>query len=143
MSDTIAEMRTSLMEAADPRAWARKYPLPTVGAAAVAGFMAALAVVPKRKTGEEEMDPSLLERILADEQIADRVKELADEDETPKRAAGVVQSVASTLFQTFGPAIQRAITTAMVARAAAPDADEMAEAARDVADDERAQAESM
>ncbi len=123
-------MRTSLVEAADVRAWARKYPWATLGAATAAGFLAAAALKPRRTTAEEEDEPALLERILADEQIAERIKKLAEEDEKgARKRSSMLRSVASTLLDTFGPAIQQSIATALAARAATPEPEEVAEAA--------------
>jgi hypothetical protein len=131
ISDTLAQMRQSLKDSADVRAWARQYPWATLGAAAAAGFLAATAVIPKRRESEKEHEPMLMERILADEQIAARIKELAEEDENRPKRPGVVSSLAMTLLRTFGPAVQSAIASALAAKAAAPDPDDLAEAARE------------
>jgi hypothetical protein len=135
LAATLAEMRQSLKDSADVRAWAQKYPWATLGAAAAAGFLAASTVVPRRRSDSQEREPMLVERILADEQIAARIKELAEEDQSATKRSGLVSSVAMTLLRTFGPAVQSAIASALAARAAVPDADEVAQAAHDGAED--------
>ncbi len=128
-------MRQSLKDSADVRAWAKQYPWATLGAAAAAGFLAATAVIPKRRDSDAEHEPVLMERILADEQIAARIKELAEEDESRPKRFGVASSLAMTLLRTFGPAVQSAIASALAAKAVAPDPDEVADAAREGAEE--------
>ncbi len=125
ISNTIGRMRQSLVDAADVRAWARRYPWATVGAAAAAGFVAAAALVPgRRREQPEPREPSLLERILSDEQIAERLKQLAAEDEARPPRDSTARAVVSTLVQTFGPAVQSAILSALAAKAAPPETSE-------------------
>lgn len=136
ISKTIGNMRTSLAEAADVRAWARKYPWATLGAATAAGFLAAGALMPRRGTVEDEDEPGLVERILADEQIAERIKTLAKEDENGiRKRPSVLRSVAATLLETFGPAIQQSIATALAARATTPGPEEGAKATEQEGDE--------
>ena len=135
MGDTIEDMRTSMRDVADVRGWAQTYPWATLGAAAAAGFLAVVALKPKRREeAEAEEEPALLERILADEQIASRIKEIAEEDYTKPKRTSTLQSVAGMLLKTFGPAIQSAISTALAARAAAPGPEEVAEAEHNAAE---------
>jgi len=130
IEDTLARMRETLKDGADIRAWAQKYPWATVGASAAAGFLLASALRPKRHA-ENDTEPALLERILADEQIAERIKQISAEEETRPRRGGMLQSVGATLLKTFGPALQSAIASALAARAAAPDPEEVAAAAEE------------
>ena len=117
---TLDQMRASLKDAADVRAWARRYPWATLGVAAVAGFVAAKTVLPNRHRSPEDAEPALLEKILSDEKIAARVKELAEHEEGHRGGESVLQSVGMTLLRTFGPAVQSAITAALAAKAAQP-----------------------
>lgn len=124
-------MRETLKDGADLRAWVERYPWATIGASAAAGFLVASSLLPKRRTAEDT-EPALLERILSDEQIAERIKQISAEEETrPRRGSGMLQSVGSTLLKTFGPALQSAIASALAARAAAPDPEEVAAAAEE------------
>ncbi len=120
-------MRDSLGEAADVGAWTRRYPWATLGASVAAGFVVAAALLPGRRRGQaDQHEPALLERILADEKIAQRLKELAAEDQSPLAEAGLLQSVAGTLWKTFGPAVQSAVAAALAARVT-PEQDQPAE----------------
>lgn len=49
MSKALAEFKTRLGQGADPRAWAKEFPWITVGAAAVAGFVTATALIPSKE----------------------------------------------------------------------------------------------
>jgi ElaB/YqjD/DUF883 family membrane-anchored ribosome-binding protein len=125
MQATLEQMRASLKEAADVRAWARHYPWATLGVAAAAGFVAAKVVLPSRRRAAEEAEPALLEKILSDEKIAARVKELSEQEPGQHAGSGLLQSLGMTLLRTFGPAVQSAITAALAAKAAQPDAEEL------------------
>jgi len=118
-------MRDALGDAADIRAWTRRYPWAALGASVAAGFVVAAALMPGRRR-REDREPALLERILADETISKRLKELAEEDH--QRAGSrsqLLQSVAGTLWKTFGPSVQSAFAAAVATKAAQPeDADE-------------------
>jgi hypothetical protein len=126
---TLEQMRATLKDAADVRAWTRQYPWATLGVAAAAGFVAAKVVLPSRRRPCENEEPALLEKILSDEKIAARVKELSEQEPGQRDGSGMLQSVAMTLFRTFGPAVQSAITAALAAKAAKPDAEELWEEA--------------
>lgn len=65
-ADALAEAAGHLGTAADPRAWVRTHPWATLGAGAVAGFLAAATVVPSRKQSMERR-LKVLERSLRDE----------------------------------------------------------------------------
>jgi hypothetical protein len=126
---TLEQMRASLKDASDVRAWARHYPWATLGVAAAAGFVAAKVVLPSRRRASDDAEPALLEKILNDEKIAARVKELAEKEPGQREGSGMLQSVGMTLLRTFGPAVQSAITAALAAKAAQPDAEELSEEA--------------
>jgi hypothetical protein len=123
-------MRDTVKDGADYRAWVDRYPWATVGASAAAGFLIASSLLPKRR-GEEKSEPAFLERILGDEQIAERIKQLAAEEEIrPQRGGGLLKNVGTQLLKTFGPALQSAVASALAARASAPDTDDLAAAAQ-------------
>ncbi len=128
MTETIAGIRASAVRVCDVRGWARRFPWITLGAATAAGFLATTALrrsrQPKRR---DEEDPALLERILIDEQIANRLRELAAEDKAPKKRDSAVQDTLGILLKTFGPAVQSAITSALAAKAAAAEAAQQVE----------------
>jgi hypothetical protein len=113
---TVDEMRATLKDVGDVAAWARSYPWTTLGAAAATGFLVAAALAPRRKRRDDE-DAALQQRILTDEQIAARLRELAAEDDG-KRGPGPMQAMVSTLIKTLGPAVEAAVTAAITAKAA-------------------------
>lgn len=132
ISATIEEMRATLKDAGDLSVWAKRYPWASMGVATAAGFLAAAAFVPKRRHSSDD-EPEFLRRVLADEQIAERVKQIAEESPDHRRGGGgLVQSVAMSLLRTFGPALQTAVTSALAAKAVAPDAEDIAAAANGV-----------
>lgn len=120
ISRTLHEMRASLKDAGDVRAWARTYPWSTLGVAAAAGFLVAAAFVPRRGRGRDDQDAALLERILTDEQIESRLRELAKEDVGRPPREGVLHTLVTSLVKTFGPAVQSAVTAAIAARTPPP-----------------------
>ena len=75
--ETLHEMRETLKQAGDPRAWAREYPWSAMALAAAAGFLAITALVPRRQRRQTE---ALTDRILSDPQIAARIAELSGSD---------------------------------------------------------------
>jgi hypothetical protein len=117
ISRTLDDMRASLKDAGDVRAWARTYPWSTMGVAAAAGFLVAAALLPKRRPRDHE-NAALLERILTDEKIEARLRELAEEDARKPSREGLLHTLANALVTTFGPAIQTAVASALAARAA-------------------------
>jgi hypothetical protein len=114
IAHTLGEMRASLKDAGDVRAWARSYPWTTLGAAAATGFLVAAALAPSRRRRDKE-DAALQERILTDEQIAARLRELAAQDDKG-RGEGPLHAIIASLVKTLGPAVQSAVTAAILAR---------------------------
>src|SRR5690348_16195859 len=49
MSKAFAEMKARLGQGVDPKLWAKEYPWMTIGAAAVAGFLAAYTLIPSKE----------------------------------------------------------------------------------------------
>ena len=49
MSKAFAEMKARFGQGVDPKLWAKEYPWMTIGAAAVAGFLAAYTLVPSKE----------------------------------------------------------------------------------------------
>jgi hypothetical protein len=124
MSTTLAQMRQSAKDLVDVPGWTRRYPWTTVGVAAAAGFLAVTTLLPRRRSRRDEADPALLERILTDEQIAARLRELAAEDGGRSSRAGAVHSTVDILVRTFGPMVQSAVMSALAAKAAAAEVED-------------------
>jgi ElaB/YqjD/DUF883 family membrane-anchored ribosome-binding protein len=119
IDQTLARMRETLKQANDLKGWAREYPWATVGAAAAAGFLAAKLLAPRRHRSDEPS--TLLHRVLADDEIAARLRELADSthDEKPRRLGSLASTVMKMLAGTLESAIVAAVT-AQVQSAANP-----------------------
>jgi hypothetical protein len=126
IAHTVDQMRATFKQVGDVGAWARSYPWTTLGAAAATGFLVAAALAPRRKRRDEE-DQALQERILTDEQIAARLRELAAEDDGKGKGPGPMRAVVSTLIQALGPAVQAAVTSALAAKTAQQTAEATAE----------------
>lgn len=113
ISGAFAAFKADLMKGADPRAWAHQYPWVAVGAAAVAGFAAASAMVPSK----EEQAIKKLERI----ERALR-PEPAPAGPHPGHAAGQPgresKSLAGRLFSEVFSALKPALSSALAAYAA-------------------------
>jgi hypothetical protein len=60
---------------------------------------------------------------------------LAEEEEASPKRPGVASSLAMTLLRTFGPAVQSAIASSLAAKAAVPDPEDVAQAAREGAEE--------
>ncbi len=65
LSDTLRRMQADLKDGADIAAWARRYPWPTLGVAAAAGFFAAQALGPKRTSSDSNVADLLAEALAA------------------------------------------------------------------------------
>jgi len=116
IENTLRQMGESVKAVGNVQAWAREYPLPTVGVAAALGFLAASSVMKSRS--EPKASNTLVERLLADKVIANRIRELAAEDGTSD-AKPILGSLASPLFKALGDALQSAVVAAIAARSAA------------------------
>ena len=113
IGETLANMRATLKDAGDIKAWARQYPWPSVGAAAAIGFLAASVLAPGTKSNAKS--DSLLERILADDEIAARLKELSTADSSPRWP--MLNSMFSSLLKNLGGTLQSALIAAIAASA--------------------------
>ena len=109
IGETLANMRATLNNAADIKAWARQYPWPSVSAAAAIGLLAASVLAPGRKSAAKSA--SLLERILADEDISARLKELSSADSGLRWP--MLSSMFSSLLKNLGSTWQSALMAAI------------------------------
>jgi hypothetical protein len=82
----VGEMKQNLLHSADVRAWAVRYPLPTVAAAAAAGVGAGLAVRSAVSGKRDEPDGA------ADSKPAERAAPESDSNDNSAKAAGTVAS---------------------------------------------------
>lgn len=113
IGETLTNMRTTLKDAGDIKAWARQYPWPSVGAAAAIGFLAAGVLAPSRKSNGRP--DTLMERVLADEEISKRLKELSSADAGSRWP--MLSSMFSGLLQNFGGTLQSTLVATIAALA--------------------------
>ena len=132
------DLKGALAEGADPRAWMQQYPWATMGAAAVAGFVATTMLVPSR---EQQALKKLaeIERALNPEP---RRKTERERDEHPDSVDGKAgaddykagrQSFMTALMgeaiKAVRPALISLLTAGVTAKAAKPSQEEMQAAA--------------
>ena len=111
ISRSLGAVRASLKSAGDVKAWTREYPWPSLGLAAVAGFLAAEALVaPRRHTKEP---PGPLEHILTDEQITQRLHELAAAGGANSAWHRWLDSLISSLVQILGQVLQSVVVAVL------------------------------
>ena len=115
LKQAIGEFGRGLGHGVDPRAWTQQYPWMTLGAAAVAGFVAASAVIPSK----EQQALKHLERIekaLHPEQHEPK-HERVESDGKKVEKKGFLAAIAGDLIKAVGPALASALTAGMTAQA--------------------------
>jgi hypothetical protein len=116
IGQAFAALKADLAKGVDPTTLARQYPWATVGAAAVAGFLAASAVVPSK----EEQALKKLERI----ERALRPYPFTPDQPVNPAAAGAAanqnKSITGRIFSEVFSALKPALSSALAAYAAAP-----------------------
>lgn len=128
IKQTLHDMRHTLTETGGVRAWARSWHWPKAGMMAGAGAaLGALALAAraarrrKRAASEPAEAPTLLERLLANEEIAARLNAAA-KDEAPAQPLQW-QPMAAAMFKTLAGTLESvlvaAVTTHLQNRAAA------------------------
>jgi hypothetical protein len=131
MSKAFAEMKARLGQGADPKLWAKEYPWVTVGAAAVAGFLAAYTLVPSK----EEQALKRLARIeRALNPPRPRHEEHANGDEKKEEGKG---GMLSTILHEALGVVRPALVSLLTANLANPAAAGAAQASADPAEDEQ------
>jgi len=134
----LKEVTAKLGEGANPIEWAKRYPWASVGASAVAGFVAASLLIPSK---EQQALARLarIERALHPPPPKKQREEVSDSingDSTAKEArasTGLLTLLAREAIGAVKPAIISLLTAGVTAKAAKPTQDEM-EAAAESAD---------
>ena len=119
MAHAWLDFSRGIAQGADPREWTRDYPLIALTAAAGAGFVAAVRLIPSK---EEQALKKLaaLERALHPPQpVVAPVSADGATDATYKKS--IWSTVFGDLIRAMGPALSSAITAAVTAKAAEPD----------------------
>jgi hypothetical protein len=119
LSVTLERMRADLGDSADLSAWARRYPWPTVGIAAAAGFLAVVAVGSPASSAATEASSPLGENAAADERPSSR---RARGRHGPEKDHGLFHSLMSEILRNFATAAQGALLAAIGARFQPPPA---------------------
>jgi len=131
---TFTQMKGDLAEGANPVEWAREYPWLTLGASAVAGFVATSMVVPSK---EEQALRKLakIERALNPERHRREPAKHEDSNGNGKSdhqeagGGGMMSMLARELIKTFRPALVSLITAGVAGKVAKPSEEEMKAAA--------------
>jgi hypothetical protein len=131
---TFTQMKGQLAEGANPVEWAREYPWITLGASAVAGFVATSMLVPSK---EEQALRKLakIERALHPERHHRESAKHEDSngdgkpDHEEAGGHGMMGMLARELIKTFRPALVSLITAGVAGKVAKPSDEEMQAAA--------------
>src|SRR4051812_28685421 len=131
---TLTQMKGDLAEGANPVEWAREYPWLTLGASAVAGFVATSMLVPSK---EEQALRKLakIERALNPERHRREPAKHEDtngngrSDHQEAGGGGLMGMLARELIKTFRPALISLVTAGVAGKVAKPSEEEMKAAA--------------
>jgi hypothetical protein len=128
---TMAEIKGGLAEGANPVEWAREYPWITLGASAVAGFVATTMLVPSK---EEQALRKLarIERALNPEPRRREKEPDTNGHATSDKSGGggsLMSTLARELIGTLRPALVSLLTAGVTAKVARPSDEEMQAAA--------------
>jgi hypothetical protein len=134
----VSEIKGALAEGADPRTWVHQYPWATLGATAVAGFVAATMLIPSREQQalkklaeiERALNPpprSKAERERDDH--PDSVDGKADADDYKSGKQSFMTALLGEAIKAVRPALISLLTAGVTAKAAKPSEEEMKAAA--------------
>jgi hypothetical protein len=122
ISNVIGEIKRDVATSVDPRAWLQVHPWTTMASAAVAGFVAAAAVVPSK-------EQQALKRLAAIEKALSpstkrRDADAADDDpgaaQVEKGRGSFLSGVAGHLLRAIQPVLMSAVTAGVTAKVAEP-----------------------
>lgn len=119
--DSLDDLKASLGQASDPRLWAKEHPWASLAVAAVAGFAAAAAVMPRRGQSAGEHYSHVAASLSRNGKKRSRTDE--EDDDQP---SGLMSSLFEKLFDLAKVAIGNLIMMQVQSRMAqyANDADE-------------------
>lgn len=115
IKQALGDFGKGLGHGVDPRAWTQEYPWISLGAAAVAGFVAASALVPSK---EQQALKRLarIEKALHPEQHP-ATHERVESDGKKVEKKGFLAAITGDLIKAVGPALASALTAGMTAQA--------------------------
>jgi len=132
------EIKGALAEGADPRAWVQQYPWATLGASAVAGFVAATMLIPSREQQalrklariERALNPEPRRKAERErDDHPDSVDGKADADDYKSGRQSFMTAVLGEAIKAVRPALISLLTAGVTAKAAKPSEEEMKAAA--------------
>lgn len=131
MARTWAEMKGGLGAGANPVEWAKQYPWVTLGAGAVAGFVATALLVPS-KEDQALRKLAKIERALNPEpRHREPPRTNGDRDERDrKQGGGLMYMLGRELIKAVQPAVVSLLTAGVTAKATKPSQEEMEAAAQ-------------
>jgi hypothetical protein len=142
----VSELKGALAEGADPRAWMQQYPWATMGAAAVAGFVATTMLVPSREQQalkklaeiERALNPEPRRRSERErDEHPDSVDGKAGSDDYKAGRQSFMTAILGEAIKAVRPALISLLTAGVTAKAAKPSEEEMQAAA--AAEDQKQQ----
>jgi hypothetical protein len=116
ISRVVSDLQHDLTQTVDPRAWLQSHPWTTLGATAIAGFVAAAMVVPSK---EEQMLKKLraIEKALTPDPAAPAVNGDATVDPSRRAAGGgFLAGLAGQVLRAVQPVLMSAITAGVTAK---------------------------
>jgi len=134
----VSEIKGALAEGADPRTWVHQYPWATLGATAVAGFVAATMLIPSREQQalkklaeiERALNPEPRRKAERErDDHPDSVDGKADADDYKSGKQSFMTALLGEAIKAVRPALISLLTAGVTAKAARPSEDEMKAAA--------------
>ena len=122
----IGDMKDAISGSADVREWTRQYPWMLTGTAAVAGFVAGVAVTPPKEEsfkdffGEkwQELKDSLTPNVATETDKAQTARTIADQPASQEEKPSWFAVVLREVLKTVGPTIGGLITGALAGQQA-------------------------
>ena len=132
----VSELKTALAGGVDPRYWMKEYPWATLGASAVAGFVAAAALIPSKEEQalkklaaiEKALNPPPPRRHEPEEDVASVDGKRGAQDYKSGRS-GMLTAIMGEMIGAIKPALVSLLSSGLAAHAAKPSQAEMQAAA--------------
>ena len=134
----MSEMKTALAEGANPTQWLHQYPWATLGASAVAGFVAASMLIPSREQQalkklaeiERALNPEPRRRAERErDEHPDSVDGKAGADAYKSGKQSFMTALMGEAIKAVRPALISLLTAGVTAKASKPSEEEMQQAA--------------
>lgn len=138
----VSELKGALADGANPKEWMQQYPWATLGASAIAGFVATTLLVPSREQQalnklaeiERALNPEPRRRAERDEH-PDSIDGKAGADDYKAGKQSFMTSLLGEAIKAVRPALISLLTAGVTAKAAKPSSEEMQAQAAAAAED--------